>query len=132
MRARQVATECLRLVLVQLVSVHQWSDERGDVVAEGPPAVRMRAYVRMQEQLFEVKEPVSVLGRSKRCDIVLPDPNVSRQHAEIRLEGDGHVLVDLDSTNGVKINGREVKRAVLADGDRIELGSTELRFERRP
>jgi pSer/pThr/pTyr-binding forkhead associated (FHA) protein len=104
----------------------------GGAAAEPPPALPMRAYLRMQEQLFAIKEPVAVLGRSKRCDIVLPDPNVSRQHAEIRLEGDGHVLVDLDSTNGVKINGREVKRAVLADGDRIELGSTELRFERRP
>ena len=56
---------------------------------------------------------------------------MSRQHAEIRLEGDDHVIVDLDSTNGVKVNGREVKRAVLAVGDRIELGSSELRFERR-
>ncbi len=93
--------------------------------------MRLRAFLRMQEQLFEIKEPVSVLGRSKRCDIVLPDPNVSRQHAEIRLEGDGHAIVDLDSTNGVKVNGREVKRAVLAEGDRIELGSTELRFERQ-
>jgi Protein of unknown function (DUF3662)/FHA domain len=104
----------------------------GGASAERPPVTPMRAYLRMQEQLFAIKEPVAVLGRSKRCDIVLPDPNVSRQHAEIRLEGDGHAVVDLDSTNGVKVNGREVKRAVLADGDRIELGSTELRFERRP
>ena len=103
----------------------------GDAAAEQPPAPRPRAFLRSQEQLFELKEPVSVLGRSKRCDVVLPDPNVSRQHAEIRLEGDDHVIVDLDSTNGVKVNGREVKRAVVAAGDRIELGSTELRFERQ-
>jgi len=104
----------------------------GEAAGERPPAPRSRAFLRSQEQLFELKEPVSVLGRSKRCDVVLPDPNVSRQHAEIRLEGDDHVIVDLDSTNGVKVNGREVKRAVVAAGDRIELGSTELRFERQP
>jgi hypothetical protein len=80
---------------------------------------------------YELGE-VTVIGRSKRCDIVLNDPNASRQHAEVRREGDEFVLVDLDSTNGVKVNRREVKRAALANGDRIDLGASELRFERRP
>jgi pSer/pThr/pTyr-binding forkhead associated (FHA) protein len=75
---------------------------------------------------------LTVIGRSKRCDVVLNDPNASRQHAEVRREGDDFVLVDLDSTNGVKVNRREVKRAVLANGDRVDLGASELHFERRP
>ena len=50
----------------------------------------------------------------------------------MRREGDAYVIIDLDSTNGVLVNRRAVKRAVLQDGDRIELGATELRFERRP
>jgi hypothetical protein len=79
---------------------------------------------------YELGE-VTVIGRSKRCDIVLNDPNASRQHAEVRREGDEFVLVDLDSTNGVKVNRREVKRAALANGDKIDLGASELRFERR-
>ena len=74
----------------------------------------------------------AMIGRSRRCDIVLADPNTSRQHAEVRREGDAYVIIDLDSTNGVLVNRRAVKRAVLQDGDRIELGATELRFERRP
>jgi Protein of unknown function (DUF3662)/FHA domain len=74
----------------------------------------------------------TMIGRSRRCDVVLPDPNTSRQHAEVRREGDAYVIIDLDSTNGVLVNRRAVKRAVLQDGDRIELGATELRFERRP
>ena len=75
-------------------------------------------------------KPVSVLGRSRECDIVVPDHNVSRQHAEIHLEGGAHWLVDLDSTNGTLVNGKKVKRVKLEAGDRIEVGSTELVFER--
>ncbi len=81
---------------------------------------------------FDLAAAVTVVGRNKRCDIVLADPNVSRQHAEIRREGDDYVVIDLDSTNGVQLNGKEVKRAVLGDGDRLTLGTSVLRFERRP
>ena len=77
-------------------------------------------------------EPVTVIGRSRRCDIVLTDPNVSRQHAEIRRQDDGFMLVDLGSTNGTRVNRRDVKQAVLQHGDRIELGTTEFLFERQP
>jgi hypothetical protein len=49
------------------------------------------------------------LGRSRSCDIVLDDPNVSRQHAEIRPRGGSWVVVDLGSTNGSRLNGREFK-----------------------
>jgi pSer/pThr/pTyr-binding forkhead associated (FHA) protein len=72
------------------------------------------------------------VGRSRRCDIVLTDPNVSRQHVEIRRQGDGYMVVDLGSTNGIRVNRRDVKQAVLQHGDRIELGTTELVFERLP
>ena len=43
----------------------------------------------------------STLGRSRQCDVVLDDPNVSRQHAEIRPRGGSWVLTDLGSTNGI-------------------------------
>jgi hypothetical protein len=81
---------------------------------------------------FDLVADVSLIGRNRRCDIVLADPNVSRQHAEIRREGDDYVVVDLDSTNGIQLNGKEVKRAVLSNGDRLTLGTSVLRFERRP
>jgi hypothetical protein len=72
----------------------------------------------------------AVIGRSKDCDIRVSDPNVSRRHAEIRRDGSAYLIVDLDSTNGVSVNGRTVKRAKLDDRDRITLGSTELVFRR--
>jgi len=70
----------------------------------------------------------AVIGRSKDCDVQIPDPNVSRRHAEVRREGDGYVLVDLDSTNGVEVDGRRVKRLELHDGSHFTIGSTEVVF----
>ena len=70
------------------------------------------------------------LGRSRQCDVVLDDPNVSRQHAEIRPRGGSWVLTDLGSTNGSRLNGRTVEGPeVVRSGDEIELGATVLRFE---
>jgi hypothetical protein len=77
---------------------------------------------------YPLDKPVLVLGRSSDCDIQLPDPNVSRRHAEIRRDGDGYLLLDLGSTNGSELNGQRVKRGHLQPGDRILLGQTELVF----
>jgi FhaA, N-terminal domain/FHA domain len=82
-----------------------------------------------------VRHPVDkrsfLIGRSKDCDVQLADPNVSRRHAEVRQDGAGYWLVDLDSTNGSQVNGRRATRAKLDHGDVITIGSSELVFERR-
>jgi Protein of unknown function (DUF3662)/Inner membrane component of T3SS, cytoplasmic domain len=70
-----------------------------------------------------------VIGRSRDCDIVMADPNVSRRHAELRREQDGWSVVDLGSTNGIKVNGQRVDQASLNDGDRVTLGITDMTFE---
>jgi hypothetical protein len=70
------------------------------------------------------------LGRSRQCDVVLNDPNVSRRHAEIRPRGGSWVLTDLGSTNGCRINGRRIDGSeVIRSGDKLELGETSLTFE---
>ena len=70
-----------------------------------------------------------LLGRSRECDVQLADPNVSRRHAELRRDNGGWSVVDLGSTNGIKLNGRRVDQAALEPGDRITLGLTELTYE---
>ncbi len=71
-----------------------------------------------------------VLGRSRQCDVVLDDPNVSRQHAEIRPRGGSWVLSDLGSTNGSSLNGRRIDNPeVLKRGDQVELGTSMMTFE---
>ena len=57
-----------------------------------------------------------VIGRSREADIVLQDPNVSRRHAELRREDGGWQIVDLGSTNGIKVNGRRVDNQPLSAG----------------
>jgi FHA domain-containing protein len=69
-----------------------------------------------------------LLGRSRECDIQIEDPNVSRRHAELRQEGSTYWIVDLDSTNGVEVNGRRVSRARLDPGDVFTVGSTDVTF----
>jgi hypothetical protein len=72
----------------------------------------------------------ATLGRSRKCDIVVDDPNVSREHAEVRPRGGSWVLRDLGSTNGSSINGRRTDGAeVLKPGDEIELGTSTMTFE---
>jgi hypothetical protein len=78
----------------------------------------------------EISKRRVVIGRSKDADVRVDDPNVSRRHAELQQEGATWWLVDLDSTNGVEVWGRRVKRLKLEDGTRFTIGSTEVVFSR--
>jgi hypothetical protein len=98
--------------------------------AERLGLARAQAAVVMNGKRHELGRRNVVLGRSRECDIAIDDPNVSRRHAEIRWQDGSYWIVDLDSTNGVDVNGERVRRAELAQEDRIVLGKTELTFER--
>ncbi len=78
---------------------------------------------------LRLSKRVTTIGRSRECDVVIPDPNVSRTHAEIRHIGTDWFLVDLGSTNGTELNGQEVKRQALAGGDVIGIGTTDITVE---
>jgi len=69
-----------------------------------------------------------IIGRGGNCAIRLDDANVSRRHAALMHLDDGWAVTDLDSTNGTRVNDREVSRARLRDGDVIEVGLTRLTF----
>jgi hypothetical protein len=70
-----------------------------------------------------------VIGRGEDCDLPVNDTSVSRIHAEIHLiEGGKYEVLDRDSSNGVRVNGVELKRAILDVGDVIELGDVQLRY----
>jgi hypothetical protein len=73
---------------------------------------------------------VTSIGRSRDCDVTIDDPGVSRRHAEIRVNGVETEVIDLGSTNGIRVNGALWPRTVLLDGDRMDLGSTTLTFRR--
>lgn len=71
---------------------------------------------------FFIEKAELVIGRDERCDVVIPDRQVSRQHASISLRGDGYILKDLGSKNGTFVNGRELNGPhTLQDGDEIQI-----------
>ena len=69
------------------------------------------------------------IGRLADNDLVVRDPSVSRHHAEIRRDRDGkfHVL-DLDSMNGIFVNGKKVRESDLNEGDDLDVGDVRMRF----
>jgi hypothetical protein len=84
----------------------------------------------LQGQRIPIDKRRVVLGRTRDCDVQVNDPNVSRRHAEIRQEGATYWMVDLDSTNGIEVNGRRQKRVKLENGTKLTLGSTDVVFRR--
>jgi Protein of unknown function (DUF3662)/FHA domain len=102
---------------------------RGPVV-EARARRPTRAVLSVGGRHLPVPAQGGVVGRSRDCDIVLEDTGVSRRHAELRPSGAGWTVADLGSTNGVRVNGRDVHGPhPLRAGDRLQLGSTEIVFE---
>lgn len=80
------------------------------------------------ERIFTVRSASTSIGRGLDNDLVLESTDVSRHHAKLEYQDDHYHLVDLGSTNGTRVNGQQVRHALLRDGDDIELGSLHLRF----
>ncbi len=63
-----------------------------------------------------------VLGRSVTCDVQLDDPVVSRTHAKLTVDGGTVFIEDVGTPTGISVNDREVPRARLLAGDRVQIG----------
>lgn len=70
----------------------------------------------------------TLIGRIDSNHLVLEDPDVSRIHARVLLEPEGVVVEDCGSSVGTLVNGDPIDRAVLKDGDVIQLGSAKILF----
>jgi signal transduction histidine kinase len=81
-----------------------------------------------QGSRFELQHDVVGLGRDSSNVVQLHDTEVSRQHAEVRRNGGVFTLTDLDSSNGTYVNGRRIRRHVLASGDQVQVGGTLMLF----
>lgn len=103
----------------------------------GPAAAQVKAAAvpactlvdRQTGLAYDVTSSPAVIGRERsRCDVILRDPNVSRQHARLAFEGGHWHVSDLRSTNGTQVNDVDVNECTLKDGDVITLGLTSLEF----
>jgi sigma-54 dependent transcriptional regulator, acetoin dehydrogenase operon transcriptional activator AcoR len=75
------------------------------------------------------RDPQRSLVRDGRvATLSIPDNGISRKHLAVRRQPAGWEVADLDSKNGIFVNGRHVRTAVLSDGDLIEAGGTLLMF----
>jgi hypothetical protein len=92
--------------------------------------IETKAIVTMDDRRYVLDGPIAVLGRSREADCVFSDPNVSRKHAELRRGSTGDwQIVDLGSTNGIKVNDRRVDSSRLSPGDEVTLGTTRFVFD---
>ena len=76
----------------------------------------------------ELTAEPATLGRDDDCDIVVDDPQVSRRHARVEVEGSQWRVVDLKSRNGTFVNNHRVTSASLRSGDDVRIGQTTLTF----
>lgn len=100
--------------------------------AAGPdehPFTPAEVLLEINGTLHPVPAPGVVVGRGSEADLCITDPGISRRHAWIGVTHDGRTRVevtDLESTNGVILNGRRVGSAVVPDGSELQLGSTRI------
>lgn len=93
---------------------------------------RSFAYVEVQDETH-TRHPISGdtfrIGRHADNELMVADASISRFHAEIKHElNSRYVIRDLESLNGVYVNGRKARTAILSNGDLIELGDITLKF----
>lgn len=101
-----------------------------------PPVRRAGAALLVNGREVPLSPPGIVIGRGNDADLRIDDPGVSRRHLEIRVvqtAGGARVSVrDLGSTNGVRVNGKRVENATLADGAEIHIGNTSMTLHQSP
>jgi len=95
--------------------------------SQTPPPVLINLGASPPQQ-WALSAPVSNLGRSSTCEIVLSDANASRTHAQIEKRSADYWIEDLGSTNGTLVNGSLIKERKLVHGDRVVIGNTELEY----
>lgn len=81
------------------------------------------------EQEYELGKTLVTLGRAMTNDIILGDVRASRSHAQVMCDASGCTLIDLNSSNGTRVNGLKIERIRLKPGDTVQIGSSNLRFE---
>jgi len=85
-----------------------------------------------QKQVTLRERSPATLGRGEQCSVPIPDPHMSRVHAEVLVVAGVATVRDLGSSNGTFVNGRRVQQQALKNGDVITVGAQEIRFLASP
>ncbi len=106
--------------------------DRGDISPRREALSRPSLIVLVDNEVVKTV-PISGrvrIGRLADNDLVIPDPGVSRHHAEVVEDNGRYLIRDLGSTNGTVVNGSPVTSHRLQDGDRIAFGRSVVEFRR--
>jgi pSer/pThr/pTyr-binding forkhead associated (FHA) protein len=99
------------------------SEPAGPVPAGGSVRVLRGFYEGLE---MSVDRDWVVIGRGRGADLVIAEPTMSRAHAAIGFDGERFFVQDLGSTNGTRVNGSREQKAVLKNGDEVQLGKLAL------
>ena len=80
------------------------------------------------DTVVKLDEAETLIGRAPSSNLQLPDDSISREHAVILFEDGAFTVEDLQSTNGIRVNGKKLRSAPLVHGDEIKIGQTTLVF----
>lgn len=105
-----------------------WSNEKTEVYVDAEDESGSAHLIGSGGETYPITAFPFVIGRGTECDLVTNGKGVSRKHAEIVYQSGRFVINDLDSLNGIKINGFKVNRVILEEGDTIKLGDVSLEF----
>lgn len=93
------------------------------------PAARLVCVsVNFASQEWILDKPLIVLGRTEDNDIVINHRSISRHHARVVVDRGRYTIIDLQSSNGIRVNGEEYGKVELRRGDLVDLGHVRLRF----
>jgi pSer/pThr/pTyr-binding forkhead associated (FHA) protein len=92
--------------------------------SQPPPAdfFPLRLVLQPSGMIVEFTRPDMLLGRHSDADVRLPLPDVSRRHCRFTFSSNRWQVLDLNSLNGVFVNGERVQQATLRAGDAVRIG----------
>jgi pSer/pThr/pTyr-binding forkhead associated (FHA) protein len=89
----------------------------------------LKLLVQPSGSVLELTRPDMLLGRHSQADVRLPLPDVSRRHCRFLFSEGAWHLFDLNSLNGVFVNGEQVQHAILRDHDQVTIGGFQLEVD---
>ena len=102
--------------------------QEGEHVAPEPKPRLVCVSANFAGEDWELSKAVMVIGRTDDNDVVINHRSISRHHSRITCENGRYTILDLQSANGVRINGEEYGKVELRQGDLVDLGHVRLRF----
>lgn len=132
-RSGSVAVEFVSVPAAVAAKLEEFVESRAkDERAAAPPGAAHRLIVTsgpLEGTEFVLEKKAFTIGRSQENDLALPNLRVSREHAVLRIGGDGVMIHDLGSTNGTYVNGERITKRLLHNDDKISIGPISLVFK---